>query len=380
MNSFKVALDRRAAYVVTVFALVFAMIVPALASAAQITQRSITLSNSSAGTNGVTYQVDFTAASSAGAAVIEFCKNSPLIGAECTPPGDTFTAEGAAASGFTVTGTENKVTLVGAIASGPRSIQITGINNPDVAGTIYARILTYENNTEAEAYTSEDPGTGNSAPIDTGSVAIAITPTVGVQGAVMESLQFCIAKNAITKGCGNIAGAGQTPTLALGEQVGDSFALQPGVISSGSIFTQLTTNAVGGAIVNLKSAVDCGGLKRLGATSCDIAPALTNGLDTSSARFGLRTSAATDATDATGTEATGTLVPIGNYNNTTYALNYLANNTSGVTSTYGDPLFSSDDAPVNNKNMQLTFGASITNETPAGLYSADLSLIATGKF
>jgi hypothetical protein len=30
--------------------------------------------------------------------------------------------------------------------------------------------------------------------------------------------------------------------------------------------------------------------------------------------------------------------------------------------------------------MKITFGASIANDTPAGKYSADLSLIATGKF
>jgi hypothetical protein len=30
--------------------------------------------------------------------------------------------------------------------------------------------------------------------------------------------------------------------------------------------------------------------------------------------------------------------------------------------------------------MALTFGASVSNDTPAGLYATDLSLIATGKF
>ena len=30
--------------------------------------------------------------------------------------------------------------------------------------------------------------------------------------------------------------------------------------------------------------------------------------------------------------------------------------------------------------MMLTFGVKVTNDTPAGAYSTDLSLIATGKF
>jgi hypothetical protein len=54
--------------------------------------------------------------------------------------------------------------------------------------------------------------------------------------------------------------------------------------------------------------------------------------------------------------------------------------TTGVTSTYGDSLLDTANLPVNNKNVQITFGASVSNLTPAGLYSADLSLIATGKF
>lgn len=57
-----------------------------------------------------------------------------------------------------------------------------------------------------------------------------------------------------------------------------------------------------------------------------------------------------------------------------------ANPASGVTSTYGDQFLTTSGAPALNKNMTLTFGASAANNTPAGSYSADLSLIATGKF
>jgi hypothetical protein len=68
------------------------------------------------------------------------------------------------------------------------------------------------------------------------------------------------------------------------------------------------------------------------------------------------------------------------YNATTYAFNYVGTNLSGVTSTLGDPFLDTAGAPVNNQNMQLTFGATVTNATPAGNYSTSLSMIATGKF
>ncbi len=75
-------------------------------------------------------------------------------------------------------------------------------------------------------------------------------------------------------------------------------------------------------------------------------------------------------------------VALSGYNNSTFALNFTsgANPSTGVTSTFGDPFLDTAGAPANNKNMQLTFGATIADNTPAGAYSTDLSLIATGKF
>ncbi|MGH7218550.1 MAG: hypothetical protein ACREGE_03870, partial [Candidatus Microsaccharimonas sp.] len=68
------------------------------------------------------------------------------------------------------------------------------------------------------------------------------------------------------------------------------------------------------------------------------------------------------------------------YSDSIFKLNFVSGNASGVTGPYGDPVLDTAGAPANNKNAQITFGASIANDTPAGLYSADFSLIATGKF
>ncbi len=373
MNSLRI-LDRRWLSVAAVMALIVASTVPALAFAAQVTERSIALSNSSADMAGVTYKVKFTAPNAAGAVVIEFCSNSPLFGATCADSdGFDALATPATAGDFTVTKTEKKVTLVGDIdANVETEVDLTGIHNPTDPGALYARIVTYDTGTNANNYPA---GAGVQ---DQGGVAISITPTVGVSGAVQESLSFCVAKSAILKNC-DLTG-NQAPTLPLGEDTGGELALVAGTVSTGSIYTQLSTNAVGGAVVSIKSNNACGGLMRLGAAGCDIAPAgITTGVTDEVAAFGLRTAAAaTDPSDIGVGEATGTLQAAGSYNDTQYRFNFV-DATEGVTSTYGDELLNTDGAPVNNKNMQLTFAAGITNQTPAGLYSTDLSMIATGK-
>ena len=110
------------------------------------------------------------------------------------------------------------------------------------------------------------------------------------------------------------------------------------------------------------------------------APAGTTGtIGAGDAKFGVKLGTAfatSGVTDANGTIQAASAT----YDTTNYRLNGVANNNTGVTSTYGDAFLNTNDLPVNNQNMTLTFGAQVNNNTPAGLYSADLSLIATGKF
>lgn len=359
--------------------MVVALLLPVLAGAAQATNRSIGLSSSSVSASNVSYEVKFTPASSAGAFVVDFCSDSPLIGQTCTAPtGFNATTAASATSGFTdVTGSTSKFVVAGTITADTEvAAVVTGITNPSAAGTIYARIVTYDTKANALNYASANLGTGN---LDDGAVALAITPTIGVSGTVLESMTFCVSGQAITANCGSTT----APVLELGEQTGDIFALTSGVISEGHIYTQITTNATSGAVVRLKSsATGCGGLIRAGApTACDILPALNTGLDkdANEAKFGVKTS---DATDVAGVNANGSFMPASGsiYNNLTYAFNYASDNATGVTSAFGDPFLDTDSAPVNNKNMQLTFGVTTSNSTPAGSYSTDLGLIAVGKF
>ena len=385
MTFLKKTTNRRVGSFFAVAALVLATItpglVPAFASAAQVTERSVSLSSSSAQATDVTYSVTFKPVAAAGAYAIEFCSNTPLINTACTAPaGLDVTSPTTATSGFTVAQTtasaaaadHNALAVTGALSAGvSQTVEIAGIDNPDTAGAVYARIVTYGGGsagTSAAAYESETLG---SNVVDQGGAAFSITNTVGVSGAVLETMTFCVSGAAITN-CTSTT----SPTVKLGNVVGDATVLDSNDVYEGSIYSQISTNAASGAVVNLKSsAAGCGGLLRAGAPSaCDIAPA-TTGITQGQALFGITVTGATADANGAFAIASGSI-----YDASAFKINYAANQLTGVTSPYGDPVLDTAGAPANLKNAQLTFGASVSNNTPAGLYSADFSLIATGKF
>ena len=86
----------------------------------------------------------------------------------------------------------------------------------------------------------------------------------------------------------------------------------------------------------------------------------------------------------------GTTTPDANYYNASHTTIGASNpdlwfgmdtTTSGnnMTTTYGDSVFSAS-GPISNVNTQLVFGATASNVTPAGLYSANMVLIASATF
>lgn len=395
MTSLK-SFNRRVGSLFSVAALALATItpglVPALASAAQLSERSVELSSSSKGADDVTYVIKFTPSAAAKAVVLNFCSNSPLIGDDCDVPVG-FDALTVTASGFAVTSTtaaagedpaeKNAVVLTGAISASATTITVAGVTNPSVAGPLYLRIVTYDGadataaTANATAYVpTSEPGTGA---VDQGSAAISITDSISVSAAVMESMTFCVSAVAPTENCGDT----EAPTIKLGQGEGELQALDSTAVSEGKVYSQISTNAVTGAVVNLKSsATGCGGLVRVGAPeSCDIGPALDVGISAGDALFGVKVAAAADPNGGANSNGTfGAYNAGAYYNDSVFKLNFVALNASGVTSPYGDNFLDTGGAPANNKNVEITFGASAANDTPAGLYSTNLSLIATGKF
>lgn len=397
MTSLK-SINRRVGSLFTVAALVLATVtpglVPSFASAAQVTERSVELSSSSKATPGVAYKVSFTGVSEAKAVVLDFCQNSPLIGSTCNAPAGFSVSAATVSGGFTKAtgGTANDANtyVVTGSVDGATEINLANVTNPTAAGPLYVRIVTYDGadtaaaQTAATAYSSTALGSGV---VDQGSAAASITDTIGVSGAVLESMTFCVAGEQIpTEGCADVDEL-DAPSVKLGKTNGDVTALDASEVSEGSIYSQISTNAVSGAVISLKSsALGCGGLLRMGATDpeeCNIAPALNTGITLGQAKFGVKVGAtATNPSGGQAGNSNGNIRAAAGsiYSSSAFALNYVDENASGITGPFGDPFLDTEGAPVSNKNMQITFGASVANNTPAGLYSTDLSLIATGKF
>lgn len=377
MKSFRV-LGHQAKYIGAAFVMLAATFTPLFvtqsASAAQLTDRSVQLSSSSKAATGVTYNFNFTSSGTAGAAVILFCTGSPIILDTCTAPGGLSTAGATAGDGATISGTPtgNKAVVTYSATGTTEQFTLIGVTNPTAAGTIYARVVTYDTAAHADTYTGTSYGDGGN--VDEGAVALAITDTIGVSGVVREELTFCVSGALITNNCAS----GLTSTaLELGETVGTGKALSSSAISTADVYTQLSTNALSGAVVRIKNTSNtCGGLNRVGETTCDIAAAGASWATTAvgQAKFGVLVD------DAGATDLANPLGALDAAAGSDYGSDHYALNQSGVVSTYGDPLLDTGGQLAAGKVVKLTFGASITPGTPAGRYNANLSLVATGTF
>lgn len=380
MNSIKISV-RRAGSLFAAAALVLSAAVPAMVSAATVTERSIELSSSVTGETA-NYEINFTAVADAGAVVVDFCSDSPVLGETCTAPTGFSLSSATVGGDFTkhANSTASKLIVTGTIDVDTETavtIPVTGVTNPSSNGVMYARIVTFTDDTGATAYTSGTPG----AHVDDGSVALSITDGFRVGGTVEETMVFCVSgeddgtpdTSPIATGC---TGDLTSPDITLGTD---------GVLSTtpseDTIYTQISTNAVGGAVVSLKSdAAGCGGLLRAGtgtaAERCGIAPITTAGSVSalSGAQFGLKLG---NLAGASGTTA----VVGSSYDTTNYYMGFDSDGEeTGVTSPYGDPVYTTNNAPVEDGTADLTFAAAMSSVTPAGNYSANFSLIATGKF
>lgn len=340
-------------------------IAPVVASADTVTERSIALS-SSATSKEATYNVVFTSPSNVTSLDLTFCTTPS--GTCTTPTGFSAVDAATTTTGYTVA-TGATVQSVGVDVTTPGTdvdVELTGITNPSEAGVFYARINTY-----AAAYASH--GTA----VNSGTVALSATDGFAVGGSVAETMTFCATDN------GSTIGSGCTGTLGAPDIDFGTLSTTP---VTGTIKTQISTNAVNGAVVSLKSdAVGCGGLVREGSTvsdsdkGCGIPPLTTPNTTstlsgTAAAEFGLQL--------GTLGGTTGTTAAIGSsYDTTHYYMGYNSTDEStGVTSTYGDPVYNTSGAPISDGTADLTFGAVASNVTPAGTYKASFNLIATGTF
>lgn len=379
----------RLAYGSLALALTAAVTVPSLvstASAGQFTDRQVMLSSSVPSSTGNTYQASFKPTSTAtiGGLVVDFCANTPIIGdTSCTYPaglnlGGTpaVTVGGVAAGGTWVSngiqggagaGQSQAVRVTNTTAVAPTgvgtdiTVTITGVTNPSTTGTFYVRLMSFDtaaNANSAYSPTGTTRGSTFTGQRDYGGAAVSTANQIDVTARVMETLTFCASTADPGTGCTGT----NSPSFTLGH--GPNLVLDSTAVDTASIFTQTSTNASSGATVRLNSNRTCGGLSSDNGATCGIAArgalaAITNG----QAVFGVRT-ATSGAMTADPTYA--------------HATNY-AMDQAEVSSTYGSPILSSN-TQLSNVENTLTFGASAATTTPAGLYTAQLNLVATGTY
>jgi hypothetical protein len=397
-------------------------LLPGYASAAQMTTRSIKVSDSSksggaitsgvgSGTN-VAAVVGFTVSNTAtniGGIVIDFCSNSPIIGDACTAPvgfnvnrSSTALSGQTNISGFAVNTTDtqdNRIILDNGTPAAPGGAAVSftlgdgstnGFTNPTANGPLYARIYTYTTGAAADAHDSDAP-TGYT---DFGGIALSIQDYVNITARVQETITFCASAD-------DISGAGINPLLvdcsdATPPEVvighgGPPAILEANAVDRATVYTQMSTNATSGAVVRMRATNTCanGGLSSTGGAVCNI-PSVSSATPVAiapgTAAFGLFVSGS--ATTVGVPTSSGTIDPDLGYHDNAFAdevtpsLHYgMDTSTVGdnVTTTYGDTIMSCA-GPVSQVNNHLVFAATASLTTQAGIYTGNEVLIATGTF
>lgn len=344
----------------------------------QITGRSIQLSSTVNAAPNVAYKVGFTTVTNnqtVGSVVVKVCRNSPIIGDTCVAPAsfnfnvstltvNNITGNITGLTVDTVNSTVNRLVLKPAapltnVANGPVSFTLgngttNGVTNPDLSAvpgqTFYVRIMTFTNST------GSDGGNENLNSTDAGGVALSIAQQLHVTAKVQESLQFCVYTGA------NCAAGGVDVTL------GDA----NGVLASNS--TTYTANANFDVSSNAVSGVS---IRMQGST-------LKSGASFTIAPYGPTCTA--DSTSTTVEQFGLRMLSLGAGVTSTAPYNCLINNhafdastTTGISSIFGQEIARTNGA-TDIISSTIEFAAKSANTTPAGVYTTNLTLIATATY
>ena len=400
--SFKYNIGRRLPLLTPALFLVLGSLAPVLTfvngstvSAAQVTERKITISSSVVSATSTQYDVSFKPATSTGngsddilGIVVDFCSNSPLVGQTCTHPAGmsgvptagniAVTHSGATGSpvsfavqdpagggddgarlllthgtGLDVINTSNVITF-----------SITGITNPSGVGTFYARILTYNTGAGATSYTDTVPGTH----LDDGGVALSTANQLTVNARVQETLSFCVGtttvndattsvaadcSGAFTGTCGTTVDLGVIDSSAISTSPVPTAAGTPGGGNACNGAAMVRTNAANGTVVSFYAEADSGGTNHTRALRVDNATCTADGTpSTSTTDQCFNSQGGTQGTFTAGTERFGmTLggINCGSNGGTNYTCSYGSGNvnlapqtnyiggafTQGTSGTYG---------------------------------------------
>jgi hypothetical protein len=399
---------KRAFYAVLGLALSASFLMPMLSSEAlaygQVTTRSVEMSSAEASDTNVSYNITFTPASSTTvqAIAVDFCSSDPLPGDACTlpagfdltatPTGTVNTTAGETLGTWAYSSVNNTTgyrtlelsdaTAAGA-PSGAFNFTVDTVTNPSSTGEFWARIFTFATPTDmTTTWNGTADGSDTSTILDAGGAALYINSTVSITAKIEEQLTFCVSGSTITGTCGGLT----APNLTLGHG-SPTLALDSSQIDTAPAYTQLSTNANSGAQVRMKdlSSTTCGGLSKDSGSTCPV-PAIgaEAAISSGAADFGMcvipggGTTADTPYSNISGAVC-ATTTPSGA--TVEYGMDDSTGGSTGnnVIGTYGSSIFHTAGA-VNDEANTCDFAAQASNTTPAGIYTVNESLIATGTF
>jgi hypothetical protein len=321
------------------------------ASAAQITDRTVTIGSSAASTV-TTYTFDFTVPSATVLQSASFVPCTTASGACTTPSGFTGASSTVAqptnlgdASGWATTdstATELRLSKSGnsAAPTGAQTVVFSTVTNPSTTNsTFFVRMTTFSNANWTGA-------------VDAGTVAASTSTQVVVSLAVDETLTFCTGTSITGTNCGTVAGS--TVNLGLGSTT---------ATSTGTSVMAASTNGSSGYTVTVS-----GDTLRSGATNTITALAAGTASSTGASQFGINLVANTAPSVGSAVTGSGTAAASPNY---------------GGTNTFrygtGEPIATVAGA-TNANAFTVSYIANISGLTPAGNYQTTLTYVATANF
>lgn len=380
----------RAFSVFLLFAVIFAQaILPFnVASAAQITTRSLELKASDDGLTGgskpggtVNHSFVFTlpTATSVGSVQFQYCTTPADVGAlTCVPPtgmdSSIATLGSSTIAGLTmVHGPANSYHLTrspgSAVALGAgtvATILIKGVTNPSPLGTFFVRINTFASLN------------ASGSPIDTGSVAAATADPILLSGTMPESLVFC---------------TGATVGLDIATStVPDCSTATAGTIAFNQLFSPTDT-------ATSKSQMAASTNAGFGYAISVNGPTLTSGANTISGmaggasvrgtpQFGMNLKANTITVASSFPGGSAEVAPAANANNfkgeasagynTIDSFKFVTGNV--VADSYNGYVFGTNTAATDAQIYTVSYIANVPGSQPAGTYSTTLTYICTPTF
>lgn len=333
------------------------IVLPGMASAAQLTVRKLTLSTSSSASSAATttYTFNFTTATTATFQSFSADICTTASGSCSTPTGflnssSTFTSS--TITGTWAVNTSTAGSIRATVSSGAASttagtaknIIFGNVQNPTTTNqTFFARMTLYSD-------------TSYATPVDTGTVAASTATQISLSGTMDESLVFCTGTSITGQNCGTVAGS----TVSFG-------TFSTSATSSGTSVMAASTNGGSGYSITINGTT-------LTCTGCAGSPtiaAMTGAANTSTigtAEFGVNLK--DNATPNVGAEVSG---PGSGVSSDPY------DDVDEFFFQTGDPVASAT-AATDADTFTVSYIVNVPGSQAAGTYTATMTYICTATF